>query len=130
MIDLKQPNQKKTIVTGTGIVSEAFRPDAGMSGNFKVAATPNSSGLERRIYISRKPGGKPLPQFYQNGKRNAADKQGAEPAINWSTYPVDSRATCVLEPGKLYYLNMKQVAFTTKPNARSSLVRAINVRNK
>ncbi len=116
MIDLKQPNQKKTIVTGTGIVSEAFRPEAGMSGNFKTAATPNSSGLVRRIYISRKPGGKPLDQ-------KGADVRGQGAKLSWTQ--ADSGRGVVLERGKIYYLNHQLLAIGEGkgPNSKSSFIR-------
>lgn len=129
-IDLTKGNSKDTIITGTGVVSEKFKPTAGMTGSFKAAADSASGHLVRRVWISKKPGGLPLSQFYSNGNRNTSDVNGVEPALRWTTGERTNIGQCVLEPNKLYYVNYSQHKFGAgkPPTSKAAIIRAVSVR--
>jgi len=123
---------KQTIVTGAGVASFKFTTTKSPTykGYLSALANTGSSNLIRRIWISKKAGGKPIEQLYKGPggvMTNACEVSGSTPKLSWSQednprYPM----TVKLERGKTYYLNYSQSAFNDgpAPTAKSSLIAA------
>jgi hypothetical protein len=119
-IDGKKPARKSTLVTGKGVISQRLTTDDGNStGYFGAAASSNSGGLTRRMWISDAPGGEPIAK--------KASVTGVEPKLSFTQNNPTNRSQVKLKPNRTYYLNHSQHEFTTKPTASSSMIRSCSI---
>lgn len=110
--------RKSTIKCGAGIYSERFRAtdSATYRGYFGAEVDTTSGHLTPRMWLSKKPGGKPLDQ-------KGADVRGQGAKLSWTQ--ADSGRGVVLERGKVFYLNhqLLPIGDGKLPGVRNSFIR-------